>query len=393
MDLSFSPAERAFQTEIRAFIAQHLTDDLKRAWALSASFLAEPDISLPWQRALASKGWVAPLWPQENGGPGWTPTQQYIFETECARAGAPPLAPLGIRMVGPVLIGFGSAAQKAHYLPRILSGEDYWCQGYSEPGAGSDLASLSTRAVRTGDHYVVNGSKIWTTHAHHASHMFALVRTGQGKRKQDGISFLLIDMASPGISVRPILTMGGDHDVNQVFFDDVRVKLDQCVGTEGQGWSYGKYLLEFERGAGMAAGRLHTSLARLRAIAGQMAEDPLLIARCDEIEIDIDTIEMTELRIMSRLQAGQNPGPAASLLWLRTTEIKQALSRLGVDILGADALPVEPMRPLYALNHTLPLDPAWLTIMPQHLNGRAETIFGGSSEIQREIIAKTMLGL
>lgn len=393
MDLSFSATDKIFQTEVRDFIAAHLTADIRRAWALTPSFIAEPDIAGPWHRALAAKGWVAPLWPKEHGGPGWSPAQQYIFETECARAGAPVLSALGIRMVGPVIIGFGSQAQKDHYLPRILSGEDYWCQGYSEPGAGSDLASLTTRAVRDGDDYVVNGSKIWTTHAHHANRMFALVRTGQGKRKQEGITFLLIDMTSPGISVRPIHTMGGDHDVNQVFFDDVRVPVANCVGEEGKGWSYGKYLLEFERGAGIAAARLRVALDKLRAIAGDMADDPLLAARFSETEIDIDTLEMIELRIMSSLQSGQNPGPVASLLWLRTSEVKQAVTRLGVDVLGADALPAEPMRPLYALNHPTVIDEDALTIMPLHMNGRAETIFGGASEVQREIIAKTMLGL
>jgi acyl-CoA dehydrogenase len=393
MDLSFSPDEIAFQMEVRDFIATHLASDIKKAWSLTASFLAEPDVSGPWHRALATKGWVAPLWPKEHGGPGWTPAQQYIFETECARAGAPLLAPLGVRMVGPVLIGFGSAAQKNYYLPRILSGEDYWCQGYSEPGAGSDLASLTTRAVRDGNHYIINGSKIWTTHAHHANRMFALVRTGQGKRKQEGISFLLIDMTSPGITVRPIRTMGGDHDVNQVFFDNVRVPAANLVGEEGKGWSYGKYLLEFERGAGIAAARLRASLDRLRGIAARMIDDPLLQARFTEIDIDIDTIEMTELRILSSLQAGQNPGPVASMLWLRVTEIKQAVARLGVDILGADALPAEPRRPLYALNHTPVIDQDLLPITPQYLNGRAETIFGGTSEVQREIIGKIILGL
>jgi len=393
MDLSFSPAEQEFQADVRAFLATNLTEETRRAWALTPTFLSEPDITLPWQRILAAKGWAAPLWPTEHGGPGWTPAQHYIFEAECARAGAPLLSALGLRMVAPVIIAFGSPEQKAYYLPRILSGEDYWCQGYSEPGAGSDLASLTTRAVRDGDHYVINGSKIWTTHAHHANRMFALVRTGHGKRKQEGISFLLIDMTSPGITVRPILTMGGDHDVNQVFFDDVRVPAANLVGEEGKGWSYGKYLLEFERGGGMAAARLRIALDRLHTLAAGTTTDPLLSARLGEIEIDVDTLEMLELRILSSLQAGQNPGPIASLLWLRTTEVKQSVTRLGVDILGAEALPAEPMRPLYALNHAPPLDADLLTIVPEYLNGRAETIFGGTSEVQREIIAKMMLGL
>ena len=395
MDLAFTPAEQAFQAEVRAFIAANLTPDMARAQELTPAIFPEPDVSLRWQRALATRGWVAPLWPKAHGGPGWSPAESYIFESECARAGAPVISPLGVRMVGPVIIGFGSPQQQAHYLPRILTGEDYWCQGYSEPGAGSDLASLKTRAERDGDHYVVNGSKIWTTHAHHANRMFALVRTSASAKKQDGISFLLIDMASPGISVRPILTIGGDHEVNQVFFDDVRVPVANRVGEEGQGWSYGKYLLEFERGGGIAAARLRMGVEKVRrlASAARLADDPLLASRMAEVEIDIDCLEMTELRVMSSLQAGGSPGPIASLLKLRMSEIRQAVTRLGVDVLGADALPWEPFRPLYALNEPPVAGEAAAVMVAQHLNGRAYTIFGGTSEVQREIIAKTMLGL
>jgi acyl-CoA dehydrogenase len=394
MRLSFSPDEQAFQAEVRAFLDAHLTDDLKRAQRLTPSVFAEPDVTRRWQAILAAKGWVAPLWPKAHGGPGWSPAQVYIFESECARAGAPSLSPLGIRMVGPVIIGFGSPEQKAHYLPRILSGDDYWCQGYSEPGAGSDLASLKTRAVRDGDAYVLNGSKIWTTHAHHANRMFALVRTTDGPRKQDGISFLLIDMASPGIKVRPIITIGGDHEVNQVFFDDVRVPVGNLVGKEGAGWSYGKYLLEFERGSGISALRLRSALSRVRQLAAtRAADDQDLLSRLDDTDMDIDALEMTELRVLSSLKSGQNPGHVSSLLKLRMSELTQAVTSLGVEALGDEALAFETARPLYGLNHAPLLAEDALSVVPRYLDSRAFTIFGGTSEVQREILAKAMLGL
>jgi len=398
MDLSFSPAEQAFAADVRAFIAANLTPEMKRAQALTPSVFSDPDIGIAWQRALHRQGWGAPGWPVEHGGPDWTPAQRWIFEAECARAGVPNVNIMGVKMVGPVIIGFGTAEQKRHYLPRILSGEDYWCQGYSEPGSGSDLASLKTRASRDGDDYIINGTKIWTTHAHHANRMFALVRSNDTPRQQDGISFILIDMKSPGITIRPILTIGGDHEVNQVFFDDVRVPTANRVGEEGKGWTYGKYLLEFERGAGIASAKLRESLRTIAELAesqatGRAVDDPDISLRLSEIEIDVDTLEMTELRVLSALQTGQNPGAVSSLLKLRVSEIRQAVTRLGVDVIGHDGLVVEPMRPFYQLNHTPAIPEAMLPIVPEHLNGRAYTIFGGSSEIQREIIAKMVLGL
>ncbi len=394
MRLALTADERTFRDEVRAFLADNVTPDLVRAQNLTPSVFAEPEITLPWQRKLHAKGWVAPLWPKEHGGPGWTPTQVYIFESECARAEAPRLSPLGVRMVGPVIIGFGSPAQKAHYLPRILSGEDYWCQGYSEPGAGSDLASLSTRAGRDGDHYIVNGSKIWTTHAHHANRMFALLRTSEGARKQDGISFFLIDMTSPGITVRPIKTIGGDHEVNQVFFDDVRVPAANLVGSEGSGWSYGKYLLEFERGSGISALRLRASLDRARQAALKFsADDDDIARRLADISIDIDSLEMTELRVLSNLESGQNPGHISSLVKLRMSEITQAITVVAMEALGPHALAMEPARPLYGLNHAPAVDEEALPVVARYLDSRAFTIFGGTSEVQREILAKAMLGL
>jgi acyl-CoA dehydrogenase len=371
-----------------------VTPEMKRGHALTPSVFSEPDIAGAWHRALYKKGWVAPAWPKEYGGCGWSPAQRWIFASECARAGAPNVSPMGLQMVGPVIMKFGTQAQKGFYLPRILSGEDYWCQGYSEPGAGSDLASLKTRALRDGTDYVINGTKIWTTHAHYANRMFALVRTSDTGRKQEGISFILIDMNTPGITIRPILTIGGDHEVNQVFFDDVRVAAENLVGEEGKGWTYGKYLLEFERGGGIASARLRVGLEQVAAIArneGRLVGD--WAAKIADVDIDIDALETTELRAMSALSSGQNPGPVSSLLKLRTSEIRQAVTRLGVEILGSDALIVEPRRPLYNLNDPSLLPENELALVPEYLNGRAYTIFGGTSEVQRDIIAKVMLGI
>src|SRR5215218_9440768 len=391
MDLSFNAEERGF-------IAKNLTEEMKRATALTPSVFSDPDIGTAWQRTLHKQGWGAPGWPVEHGGPDWTPAQRWIFETESARAGVPNVNVMGVKMVGPVIIGFGSAEQKNFYLPRILSGEDYWCQGYSEPGSGSDLSPLKTRAVRDGDDYMINGTKSWTTHAHHANRMFALVRTNDTPRQQDGISFILIDMNSPGITIRPILTIGGDHEVNQVFFDDVRVPIANRVGEEGKGWTYGKYLLEFERGSGIASAKLREGLKAIADLAesdltGRAIDDPDIGLRLSEIEVDIDTLEVTELRVLSALQTGQNPGAVSSLLKLRVSEIRQAVTRLGVDVIGHDGLYVEPGRPFYKLNEEPGIPEEMLPVVPEYLNGRAYTIFGGSSEIQREIVAKMVLGL
>lgn len=398
MDLSLNANEEAFAAEVRDFISANLTPAMKRAWALTPSASSDPEIGMAWQRALHRNGWGAPGWPAEYGGPNWSFTQRWIFETECAQAGTPNVNSMGVNMVGPVIIGFGSPEQKRFYLPRILAGEDYWCQGYSEPGAGSDLASLQTRAVRDGNEYVVTGSKIWTTHAHHANLMFALVRTSDADRKQDGITFVLIDMHSPGITVRPIFTIGGDHEVNQVFLDDVRVPIANRVGDEGAGWTYGKYLLEFERGSRMVSPKLRSALKGVRNLAltkrtGPAIDDPDIRFRLSEVEIDIDTLEMQELQILSALQAGQNPGAGSSLLKLRASEIRQAVTRLGADVIGHDALVVEPARPLYRLDHDASLPEELLPVMPTYLNSRGYTIFGGTSEIQRDVIAKQILRL
>jgi acyl-CoA dehydrogenase len=390
----------AFRGEVQQFLAEALTPEMVRAAHLNPSVFSEPEVSMPWHRALHRRGWIAPAWPHEHGGTGWSLAQRWVFETECALAGAPKLSPLGLRMAGPVIMRFGTPEQKAHYLPRILSGDDYWCQGYSEPGSGSDLASLATRALRDGDHYVINGSKIWTTHAHHANRMFALVRTGGADTpKHGGISFLLIDMATPGIRVRPIRSVSGDHEVNQVFFDDVRVPLSCRLGDEGQGWTIAKYLLEFERGGAISAGRLQAALQRVVHLAeppgprGQrIANDPDLALALSAVEIDIRALEMTELKVMSTLAVGQNPGSVSSLLKLRWSEIHQAITRLGVRLLGPEALAWEAQRPMHLHDDQATLDDAARPVVPGYLNARAYTIFGGTSEIQREIIARDLLG-
>ncbi len=399
MELDLGPEDLAFRDEVRAFIAEQLPAAVARGQRMNPSVVAEPDQSVPWHKALHARGWSAPGWPVEHGGTGWTPAQRYIFDAECARADAPPLSPFGLKMVGPVLIGFGTDEQRARFLPGMLSGEVAWCQGYSEPGSGSDLASLKTRAVRDGDHYIVNGTKIWTTHAHHADWMFALVRTGDGPRKQDGISFVLIDMKSPGITTRPIRTMGGDHEVNQVFFDDVRVPVANRVGDEGRGWSYGKYLLQFERGGAQFANRLRRDLARMdeagrvAARGGQGAiERDDIQARFVALENDIDALEMIELQIMSALQTGETPGPVSSQIKLRASELRQEITLLGVDLIGSAALVREPRRPLHAIEDLAGgLAQEIVPIVPTYLNSRANTIFGGSSQVQRDILAKDIL--
>src|SRR5580693_6687602 len=272
MDLALSSTDLAFRDEVRAFLDEALTPELRAAGRAVTSAFIEPRHSLPWQRILHARGWVAPSWPREHGGAGFTEMQRYIFASELARAGAPGLAPMGLRMVGPCLMHYGTPEQKAFYLPRILSGEDYWCQGYSEPGAGSDLASLQLRAEADGDDYVLNGSKIWTTHAQHANRMFLLARTRFDGKPQGGITFLLLDMATPGLTVKPIITLAGEHEVNQVFFDNVCAPMANRLGDENAGWMVAKYLLEFERGGGSAAG-LQVSLKRLRAMAESEPSD------------------------------------------------------------------------------------------------------------------------
>ena len=392
MDLQMDPELSAFRAEVCEFLARELTPALRRGQYRTASVYPEPEISGPWQQALQRRGWLVPLWQREWGGTGWTPLQRFIFETECALAGAPLVHPMGVRLLGPVLLKFGTEEQKRQYLPRILSGEDYWCQGFSEPGAGSDLASLKLRAEPDGSEYVLNGSKIWTTHAHHANRMFALVRTRTSGRRQDGISFLLIDMRSPGITVRPIQTIGGDHDLNEVFFDNVRVPRGGLVGEENRGWDCAKYLLEFERGAGIFSPRLRSQLKRVGDAIGEMQDagiprDEGLAQRLGEVVADLDTFEMLELKVLGVLAPGETPGPLSSVLKLRASRMKQAVAELGIEVLGAESM-------RWQGGHRLMEDErAGPALLQDYLNSRAFTIFGGAAEVQLGIIARTMLGV
>src|SRR6478736_2680082 len=373
-----------------------------RAAALTPSVFSDPDIGMAWQRALHKKGWGAPGWPVEHGGPDWTPAQRWIFEAESARAGAPNVIVMGVKMVGPVIIGFGSQAQKDFYLPRIRSGEDYWCQGYSEPGSGSDLASLKTRAVRDGDDYVINGTKIWTTGAHVADHMFCLVRTSTEGKPQDGISFVLIDsMEVPGLSVKPIVTLAGDHEVNQVFFDNVRTPVANRIGPENAGWTVAKYLLEYERGGDAYTPNLHARLEDVRRIAreeagdgsGRLIEERSFAQRLAEAELAIQAMEMIELEVLSALSKGRNPGAVSSLMKIRGSETLQALDHLGVEALAWYAAPFEPEARMLGHNEPTVAPDYGITAMPLYLNNRASTIYACSNEIQRNIVAKAVLAL
>lgn len=394
MDIELSPADAAFRAEVRAFLEARLTPDLREAGRRMTSVFIDRDWSIAWQRILHEKGWVAPEWPVEHGGTGWSETQKYIFASESAAASAPALAPQGLKMVGPVLMRYGTPAQKAQYLPRILSGEDYWCQGYSEPGAGSDLASLRMAAVPDGDDYVLNGSKIWTTHAHFANRIFCLVRTSGAGKPQEGITFLLIDMDTPGITVRPIHSLSGDHDLNEVFFDDVRVPQANRVGAENDGWTVAKYLLEFERGGSASAG-LKAGLGRVRAqAAGEgLLADPAYRRRLVDLEATLSAIEMTERRILSALSGGKNPGPLSSLLKIQSTEAMQKIDELGIEAAGGYGAVQQTAarQPMSQLPYVGPEHS--LTAMARYYNNRAASIYGGSNEIQRNLIAKLVLGL
>lgn len=400
MNLTFSDEDERFRAQVREFFAEHLTDDMREAAARVTTVFADKDLAMRWQRVLAEKGWAAPAWPVEFGGPGWTVTQKYIFAEESARAGAPGLIPLGLRMLAPVLFKYGTPEQQAYYLPRILSGEHYWCQGYSEPGAGSDLSSLRTRAVKDGDDYVVNGSKIWTTHAHFADHIFCLVRTDDSGRPQTGITFLLIPLTTPGITVEPILTLAGDHEVNQVFFNDVRVPQANRVGPENEGWTVAKYLLEFERGGGGSAPRLLVALDELRAIAckertdgGALIDDPDFRRRLSTIEIELSALEFAELATLARMSRGESPGAGSSLAKNTSVAIEQALTTQKLEAIGYYALPHANEISLGDANEPWVGPDYSETVTARYLNARAASIFGGSAEVQKNIIAKAVLGL
>jgi pimeloyl-CoA dehydrogenase large subunit len=399
MDLSFSPEELAFRDQVRAFFAENVPAETRRKM-IEGRKLEKHDL-VDWQRILAAKGWAVPHWPVEYGGTGWSPMQQYIFLEEMQLAPAPQPLPFGVNMVGPVIYTFGSAAQKRKFLPRIVNIDDWWCQGFSEPGAGSDLASLKTTAKRDGDHYVVNGQKTWTTLAQYADWIFCLVRTDPAAKKQEGISFLLIDMKSPGITVRPIQTIDGGHEVNEVFFDDVRVPVENLVGQENKGWDYAKFLLGNER-VGIA--RIGLSKQRVRRIKELAAmevagdrpylENPRFREKLAAVEIELKALEMTQLRVVSgeaKRERGK-PDPASSILKIKGSEIQQATTELLLEVVGPYAAPFQP-QPEAGWNEP-PIGPDWAgPVAPTYFNYRKVSIYGGSNEIQKNIIAKGILGL
>ncbi len=398
MELKLSPKDEAFRDEMRAFMRDNLPAEIRHKVEMGLG-LGKNDY-VTWQQIVNDRGWLAPGWPVEHGGTGWPPMQRHIFNEEMARAGAPRIIPFGVAMVGPVIIAFGSAAQKQRYLPRILTSEDWWCQGYSEPGSGSDLASLKTRAKRDGDHYVVNGAKTWTTFAQYADMMFCLVRTAAEGKPQAGISFLLIDMTSPGVEVRPITTMDGSSEINDVFLDDVRVPVENLVGEENQGWTYAKYLLGHERTWTADVGQSRKQLARVRQVATEelvdgkpLLDDPAFRTKVAEVEIDLLALEAVLLQALAAEAAGNPPGPEASLLKLRGTEIQQAITELLLEAVGNYAHPFVREALEYGWNEE-PIGPDYAAaIAPRYFNWRKASIYGGSNEIQKNIIAKAVLGL
>ena len=398
MDLNYSAQESAFRDEVRAFVRARLPHEISRK-VLEHKRLDRDDY-LRWQKILHAQGWMAPNWPVEHGGAGWNAVQQHIFDEECAEAGAPRIIPFGVNMVGPVIIAFGNTWQKQHYLPRILSSDDWWCQGYSEPGAGSDLASLKTRAERQGERYVVNGQKTWTTLAQYADMIFCLVRTASTGKRQEGISFLLIDMRTPGVTVRPIITLDGEHEVNEVWFEDVEVPVDNLVGEEGRGWTYAKFLLAHERSGIAGVGASKRELRMLKYIASQerrngrpLIEDPRFRDRIARVEIDLMALEITNLRLLAAEREGRAPGAEVSMLKIKGTDIQQALTELMMDAIGPYALPHLPdaWGDHWLGEHVGPEYAAPLAA--RYFNYRKVSIYGGSTEIQRNIVAQHILGL
>ena len=402
MDLQFTPEEQAFREEVQSFLKdklpQRISDKVKAGQRLSKADQEE------WHAILNERGWLANHWPQEYGGPGWGAVQKFIFDTECALAGGPRIVPFGVNMLGPVLIKFGNEQQRRHWLPRILSGQDWWCQGYSEPGAGSDLASVKTTAVRvtdaTGDHYIVNGQKTWTTQGQHANMIFCLVRTDREAKAQSGISFLLVDMNSPGVELRPIRTLDGDREVNEVFFTDVKVPVENLVGEENKGWTYAKYLLTYERTGIAGVGFCIAALAKLQVIAAKVMkngkpldQDPLFAARMAQVEIDLENMKTTNLRVIASVAGGGVPGAESSMLKIRGTEIRQEILSLMRRAVGPYALPFieEAQYEGYADEPVGPKEAA--TAAANYFNYRKLSIFGGSNEIQKNIISKMILGL
>lgn len=399
MDLNYSPEEKAFQLEVREFLKENYPKDIQEKVAKGIAL--KKDDYVRWQKILANKnGWVAPGWPVEYGGPGWTPVQKYIFDEECGAANCLRTVAFGLVMLAPVLMKYGTQAQREKYLGDILNSDVWWCQGYSEPNAGSDLASLQTKAEKQGDHYIVNGSKTWTTHGHYADMMFALVRTSQEDRKQKGISFLLIDMKAPGVSTSPIITVDGMHVVNQVFLENVKVPVENLVGKEGDGWTIAKSLLMHERTYIAQVPRSKRQLKRLKDLASKernngkpLIEDANFKAKISAVEIELMALEMTNMRVLSKLSAGEAPGSESSFLKIKGTEVQQAITALLMEAVGYFGLPYikETMTEGW---HEEPIGPEEASVLaPHYFDWRKSSIYGGSNEIQKNIMAKAVLGL
>jgi alkylation response protein AidB-like acyl-CoA dehydrogenase len=382
VELAFTKEELTFREEIRALLRDELTPEIMIGNKNSTTSLGDNDAAMAWQAILHKRGWAGVAWPKEFGGPGWSSNQRYIFNSECEKAGAPKLIPLGLRMLAPVIFRYGTKEQQNHYLPKMLSAEHYWCQGYSEPGSGSDLASLKTRAIKDGDEYIVNGTKIWTTHAQYADHIFCLVRTNTDVKKQAGISFLLIKMDSPGIVVEPIITLAGDHEVNQVFFDNVRVPLNNLVGPENEGWNVAKYLLEFERGG---------SSVELNMMLRDLPEEHELKKRTAITTIEVDALSQMETNMQAKVASGKTPGAGSSLMKMMASSLGQQIATLQMETKANYSIPH---------NNKLLLEGQDTigrkqdqTATANYLNERASSIFGGAREVQKNIIAKSVLGL
>lgn len=399
MDINYTAEERAFRDEVRTFLNDKLPKDIASK-VKEHKRLGKED-TIRWQKILNEQGWLALHWPVEHGGTGWSPIQKHIFEEECAEAGAPTVLPFGVNMVAPVIIKFGTQEQKDYYLPRILRSDDWWCQGYSEPGAGSDLAGLKTRAVRDGDHYIVNGQKTWTTLGQHANMIFCLVRTDPDAKKQEGISFLLIDMEkSEGITVRPLITLDGEHEVNEVFFDDVKVPVENLVGEENKGWTCAKYLLTFERTGIAGVGSSKAALAHLKQVAREqqvngkpLIEEPHFRSRLADVEMELMSLEMTNLRTVAAAEAGGVPGAESSFLKIMGTELRQEITDLFRRAAGPHALPFLPEQLAGDFDGET-VGPEFAgSVASRYFNFRKLSIFGGSNEIQKNIISKMILGL
>jgi pimeloyl-CoA dehydrogenase large subunit len=398
MDLAFSKEEIAFREEVRAFFRDNVPPETRRKM-VEGRHLSKDEM-IAWWRILNKKGWGVSHWPKEYGGTGWSSVQQYIFNEELQMHPAPAPLAFGVSMVGPVIYTFGNEKQKQHYLPRIANVDDWWCQGFSEPGSGSDLASLKTSAVRKGDHYIVNGQKIWTTLAQHADWIFCLVRTDPSAKKQLGISYLLIDMKSPGITVRPIQTMDGTAEVNEVFFDNVEVPVENLVGEENRGWDCAKYLLGNERTGIARVGLSKMRVQRIKELAGQvpvgdgtLMDDEYFREKVAAVEVELKALEMTQLRVLAaeRGKKDGKPNPASSILKIKGSEIQQSTTELLLEVAGPLSLPFGEDS---AFGHNeAPIRPEWASsLAPSYFNNRKVSIYGGSNEIQRNIIAKAVLG-